>query len=804
MVKCADLREQVSESRWLQVPNSRLVVNPWDVTQPPAYPTPREFIWAQPLDLGYWIGEAPVRLPVFWSWRPWEPRVKCAPRLPEPEQSLEGVLWVSAGVSVITGDKGIELTISGENNYGEATSEVTVNLDETPCLHIRHINPDGAMWAVKVNSGSGEEDTLIIRENDRMGWFVADIRSITGWTGTKTFSLKLFAVGQPGSSVGLTGLKFTSSDGPTTLETQWSPDRIAQTVGFDRFDAAYRVTTCLPDENTVAQLLKVDRPGLGRVIIKGQFPEGKASAHEDKKSITIAGDRFHVVIAFSRVPRIVAISPSEARPGAWGQWAATFDELDSGSEIVVAATFTPTSDGAEETARSAMRFAHPHAFRNALDSRESDWNARLAKVPAPADFSLHILKDRDVAAEDLERMYYKAWVFSIGNSLPPLPENEYPYPQITCGKPSLWPEGHPKAAASAQWESFVAMQMMAWVDPDLAWSSFEGMMSLVDDEGTLGGEGLPSRHVQTAWVLYSLTGDVDRLRGIYPAMKRLLIWKVSDPRWIFKGLTPPGYKDAEFVVHALMDMGWAMRICDVLDMPEDKAYWKDQTDQLSENYRQWFWETPGGSPYFTYHSEQGRKAGDRHSWTLQGLALPEWVLGEPQKQSLLELFRSMVDKNVPFLVRGLNKFPQVNYAMAGLWTYGKPEEVQAMAEASMTAVTMAGEFAECYGDKFPATIWGVAPSMFGAASMIDGALWQNGIMLGDGLPVIVHTPYAEGVRNLTWKGRTLNVEFDGDRVEFSGDALPHLAMPDGFTGSGPEHWTGTLAVGKQITLTERS
>lgn len=753
---------------------SRLVVNPWDVTHPAAYPTPREFIWALPLDLGYHYGSVPIRLPVFWSWRPWEPRLKCVPNLEKREQSLDGISWHPTGVSIETVEQGMKLTVAGENNCGEAVAEVTVDLDEIPCLSIPFAGTEGASWAVKVNSG--DEDITLIHDTDRRDWFVADIKAATGWTGKKTFALKLFAVGQAGTSIYLSGLKFVSADGPS-VKTTWSPDRIVETAEFQRFDAAYEVTTCLPDEDTIAQLLQVDKPGHGRVVLKGQFPEGRAAVSEDKRTITIASDRVHIVIAFSRTPRVVAVG--QAHDGRWGKWAVTFDELEHGTEIVAAATFFPTPDGAEESASSALSYADPDAFRKALAAREASWNEWLGLVPAPRDFTLHYLTDRAVTPEQLERMYYKAWVFTIGNSLPPMPENGYPYPQITCGKPSLWAEGHEKAAASAQWESFVALQLMAWLDPDLAWSSFEGMMSLVDDEGTLGGEGLPSRHVQTAWVLYTLTGDTKRLRGVYTPMKRMLQWKAADPRWIYKDLTPPGLKDAEFVVHALMDMNWMIRVCQALGMTREMAYWRGRMEQLRDDYWRWFWETPGGSPYFTYHSEQGRKAGDRHSWTLQGLALPESILGEPQKQSLLTLFRSMVDPGVPFLVRGLNKFPQVNYAMVGLWTYGRPDEVARMAKASMTAVTMAGEFAECYGDTFSAYTWGVTPSMFGAASMIDGALWHNGILIGDGLPIVVHTPNAVGVDNIPLKRGILNVRFDGDEVELSSDVSRRIELPVG-------------------------
>lgn len=614
---CAFLTEDITEPHWLTIPNSRLVVNPWDVTQRAAYDVPSSIAHRLPLNLAYHFGETPVRLPYFLAW-----------------------------------------------------------------------------------------------------------------------------------------------DVPIPKTASWAPHRIVEGG----------ITTFLPDESTVAQSARLTGP----VILKGYFSNGDVRWEE--RALMLFAEGFYAAVTFSAPVRWLGVDS--------GIWSV---EIKSVEEIAVAIRFDSGRPNFD--------------FREALAAREADWNNRLTKVPRPQDFTLHYIK-RDVTPEALERMYYKAWVFTISNSLPPMLENDFPYPQVSCGKASLWAEGHPKCAPSAQWESFVAMQLMAWVDPELAWNSFEGMMSLVDEEGTLGGEGLPSRHVQTAWVLYALTGDKDRLRRVYPAMKRMLIWKASDPRWIFKEQTPPGLKDAEFVVHALMDMFWARRICEVLDMPEEIGFWNGWIDRLKQDYRRWFWETPGGSPNFTYHEELGRRSGDRHSWCLSGLGLPEIALGELQKQSLLELFRSMLDENVPFLVFGLNKFPQCNFAMVGLWQYGRPEEVVKMAEGAMTAVTMAGEFAECYGDTFPAFVWGVTPSMFGAASMIDSALWHNGILIGDGLPIIAHTPDAVGVENLSWKGCSINVRYDGDEVELSGSALERLNLPDGFTECDDSRWRGHLPVGKQVTLGE--
>ena len=95
----------------------------------------------------------------------------------------------------------------------------------------------------------------------------------------------------------------------------------------------------------------------------------------------------------------------------------------------------------------------------------------------------------------------------------------------------MYPHGPYRAKAVATWDSVINMQMMAYVDPASAWNAFTGMLSLVNADGQLGdadstdGENLPAREAQTAWNLYSITGDLAKLRAVYPAIRRLLDFK---------------------------------------------------------------------------------------------------------------------------------------------------------------------------------------------------------------------------------------------------------------------------------------
>lgn len=171
------------------------------------------------------------------------------------------------------------------------------------------------------------------------------------------------------------------------------------------------------------------------------------------------------------------------------------------------------------------------------------------KIPHPVNFELTSIDKKGITAEQIKKAYYKAWVLLAQNVLEPETEN-YPYYQVVTGKASLWDEGHELAPFSAAWESFVAIQLFAYIDVNISWSSLKGLLALVDESGMLGGESLPSRKAHTAWVLYELSKDAKSLSEVYPAISRYLNWRLQNPRWIYTNMTPENEKDAEFVVSA--------------------------------------------------------------------------------------------------------------------------------------------------------------------------------------------------------------------------------------------------------------
>lgn len=576
------------------------------------------------------------------------------------------------------------------------------------------------------------------------------------------------------------------------------------------------IVTCLSDNSTVCQLLRVRSIQNPNLLLRGYLPRGQVVWNEKEQTLTLKKDLFSVTMTFSRGVRWVGESPVNEETVTWykaklqavGQiWSLAFDGVKPGDEIVVAARFVQTP--ATEKKPTNLTTS-PAMFRKAVTDREADWNRRLGSVPHPTDFNLRLIDPKGVTPDQIRRMYYRAWAFLIADILPLMTEKGYPYPQLACGKPSLWAGGHAKSSESAQWESFFAMQLYALVDPKCAWQAFEGMMSLVDERGTINGESLPSRHAQTAWVLYSLTGDKSRMRSVYPAMKRLLVFKASDPRWLYLNLIPEGTKDADFVVSALMDMRYMIRICRSLGMSNEVEFWNKQMRQLADNYHKWFFPQPGGETFQIY-SETDKANGPHNkadTWCLQGITLPPDILRESDKSVLISLYRSDMNKDIPFLISYFSKYPHRQFLADGLRLYGFFDDAALIGEATMRDVTRSGEFGEMYSEDEHPKAEGVVPSVFGAANIIDFTLRHNGIAVSDGLPALVRLPDTSGgVSGMRLFGRCLNVKCDSSaRVTLWGGALGILRQPHGFSAVKSDdgyRWKGGLGVGERVSLVRK-
>lgn len=732
-VTCDTLARRARWMPWLSEPGSRLVLNPTPGNQAPnLLPVDAP---GMPVNLGYFVGEHPFTFRGFWDWSVARPAGAAAI---EPVNLFsEPAAWHADAADLSWQPDQADVTIArGPVSFIERS--VTADLGRTPWMlvDVPALAP-GLVWAAKVNDGRGGPDIFLQRDTSKPGRYAYDLTAATGWRGERTFNVRLFAVGKTEAArptVSFAHARLVAGGNVDALASdgvEWEPHRVTARANGGGVNAEAAIA--FPDSDRVAQCLTITS-GTGTLLLSGDASPGHVvDWRPDRGELEIIGDSFRAILTTSRPARLVGTwrdrrsfiesvsAADQAGQRADGCWSLAFDDVKAGDRIVVTARFAAMGDPVAATR------LHPNDFDAIVDQRAEEWSSRLTRVPRPATFSLTAVDPHGVNAAQLRQSYYKAWAFLFSTILPPMPENGYPFPQIACGKASTWDEGHPRASASAQWESMIGIQLISLVEPEIAWRAYEGLMSLVDADGTMGGEGLPSRHAQTAWILYRRTHDADRLRKIYAPMKRMLLWKISDPRWIYKSQTPAGQKDAEFVVHALLDIEYARRIAVALEWPEEERFWAQQSTALAANYRQWFWDKPGAVPYRIYETSTGTRSDRGGSWTLQGLALPPEVLGVQERDSLLALLRRLRQSERPFLVPGLTKHATYLLAARGMMHYGRADEAREMLEAAARDVVRAGEFAETYEQGASSRPSGVTPSIFGAAMLIDALLLRNGI-----------------------------------------------------------------------------
>jgi hypothetical protein len=801
-INCTALRENLTTVRWLSLPDSRLVANPFLGDSGSAVDG------VLPLNLAYYVGAGPAKLPAFWFLQPYLQPPAARGFAAGPRFSLSRQTeWETQGVTAVFANETVRVTSLG--GFGALTRTVTVDLDKTPYLVVQ-TPPGSPSFDMKVNSGGQSVDTFL-HHTERLGAATANVAIETGWHGVKTFQVLLYALGT-GVPITFTRVQFVGlPDSAASSESNtWMPHEItAQAILGNAGGKVYSAVT-LPDADTVSERLHLGRLGPSALVLTGQFA-GTVRWDAARNTLLLQGDKFSAALRVSRKAQWLGVRPTQldwalgegqaARTGA-GVWRLALQGLKSGDDIVVSARFSPSKARAPQA--SAL------AFSTALARNEAAWNRRLALVPRPLDFTPRSVDAKGVTAAQVRRSYYRAWVFFFQNTLPPMPENGFPYPQVCTGKPSLWIDGGTHMEETALWDGVTAMQALALVEPQEAWAAAQGILSRVDADGYLDGEALPTILAQTLWLLYAQTGDTSHLRDTYPALKRFLQWKIANPRWIYPNRIKPmadpnAPKDQEFVSYEIVDMGYMIKIAVALGKPNEAAFWYRQQSAAVADYQHWFWPAPGGHVYRIYGSDTDRGDPD-DPWSLQGLQIDPSLLPPDESAALAALYKKTRNPSLPFWVPGRTRFGDLAPIALGLFQHGQVAEADQLAEACLRDVTRAGEFAEDYRQDTPPVPSGVRPSSFGARLMTDSVFWHNGVLLDAGLPILLGMPGAVGVDNISVHGDPLNVRFGPlpHTVTLRGPALAYLRRPASFHATrsvgGETLWVGPIQDGQQVPL----
>lgn len=648
--------------------------------------------------------------------------------------------------------------------WGSIRRPVTVDLDATPYIEI-DVEAVATEWSIKVSDGQGGETT--IGAEGVSGTKKYNLADITGWSGEQTFDLILYTVGEPAQSATRFGkVEFTNGIEPDVQAPEGPGKPVPGPWGVE-----------------------------GKTFsISGQFTN---SLHWDaaERALSIQGADFTFAISLggsfpvalsqyaNKISMLAGISSTESLNGGYWSLDIPLDSLDQ-LTIDISVAFTA---GAGTQLTSIARAKMPIQLNNVAEqrtARETYWDGYLASVPHPRSFELERVDNLGVTPEQIYRDYYRAWVFMAANILPSMPESAYPYPQFAAGKPSLWHYGAKEAKYAAAWESFLAMQLYAYVNPELAWAGFKGLISLVDANGMLGGESLPSRKAETAMILYQLTGDKQSLMDVYPGLKRYLEWRVKNPRWIYVqgGRDDPNERDADFAFSALIDLRHMRDIAEVLNKPDDVEHWETIRQQFYEDSLEWFWPAPTSLPSQYFFLNNGTRVAGHPLWVAQGLYVD--LLSGDYLASMMNRFRAAYDPNKTFANMNYPKYPNISFLTYGLLEKGYTEEAQVITETSIRDVVRSGTFSEQYDvGSFPVPT-GVRPSVFGAGMLINSVLLKNGYKLDNGSPEFVNMfGSSGGVDNLNIRNRLLSFELDGEseQVRISGNLLDApLALEVGY------------------------
>ncbi|MBD8078388.1 hypothetical protein [Cellulosimicrobium arenosum] len=736
----------------------------------------------------------------------------------------------AGGSASITTD-GTQGTVHmGDSDYGAVEREVTVDLDATPLLSVRTAATTGE-WALKLSTGSGD-DLTVQPDTSTTGVMTYDIPGTTGWTGERTFRVKLFHIGKNGAST-FDDLAFHSGDvwlrPADESGNRWQPQALESSGQYA--DGSIETVDAFHDVDSFSRTVKASTDG---AAVAGAY-EGSASWDAAASLLTVEGehDTYSVAlppgadVRFGGSVAELGTSGGSAEPLAGnGAWTASLPGGEATS--VVGVGFAVNDPSVTDDAAAASRDRARSAAADPAADRETwgaFWDEYLAKVPVVQDFSVQRVADGGVTADEMRRFWYRAWVSLEMNVLPATPETGNAYAQLGTGKPSLWMNGTPGTRNVASWDSLLGMQQLVYTDPESAWASFEGMMALVEDgpdatepsdeeygtRGELGGESLPSRKAQTAWILYSVTGDRDRLEGVYDKLALHLNWERYNMRWVLGANNHFDERDSEFVTSLAYDLEFAIKIADELGNDEDAEHYRAVRSEISEKYSEWFfpaaadqdgkvWDTvqkvyldasrddvpfgddTEGQPF---RNEDGQWV--RPGWSFYtSTAFVMDELDDASKVKVMDRFLDDYDEDAQ--LAGLGDFAVkapdlqlIAYGLLGMDPIAGSDEAALRDRASVLVnainrdMVRSGWFAEVYyaqgepGDSVGAR--GVRPSLFGISNYIDFVLMANGVRTDEGDPTFVRLAGATGgVSGLTYGGQHLDVDLDGGQVRFSGPA----------------------------------
>ncbi len=799
--KVDDIKEtDANQSRSISIPFSRLVINPFSFYGSTGATTQSQFSNRPsiPLNLGYLSTERVnarrmnAVMEVFQYNSEIEPPKIYTTWTGDVSNTSDWSKDTQTTLRVV--DDGLKFSVnSGASpifKFLRPSSRITINFNKSQILSVNVPEAEG-QWVIKINNSNGKE-FILKPQNPDVGQFEFDLKAITGWTGYQQVYFDFWAVGI-GSYFILNDIKVLSpqsSEIPCTeatdYSTAWQANELPFQATYDN-NVVMDGTDFFYDKNTIIRKMHFNSNYTGNpsFIICGYYSGSDIALTDDILYVDNGTFKYAIkstvltnatIKFYSTRLELMGQVNGTSSPSTSGYWSVQFDLNNlPNKELFSSIAFSYKNDNEDPDALT-NRIKRPFISNNIevqYNTQKEYWNDFYSKVPLPSNFEIETVNSKGVTAEQIRNIYYKSWVHIAQNVLEADPVN-YNYPQIVTGKPSMWDEAAEQAPYSATWESFFGMQFYAFIDPQTSWDAFDGIMSLVDETGMIGGESLPSRKAQTAWILYQITKDKTRLAQVYDALERYLNWRLQYPHWIYAGnpetaYPDPAKKDADFAFSAIIDIDYMIKISKVVK-DEFIAYeWEDKKINFFDDCLSWFWITPNSRPVQYYNTSTGGRANGNLYWVTKGLHVDLLKNETDYLNSMYSAFSNNFNSNYNFggISLGYPKYPDMGYTLYGLIDNSKVEKASNLIDVSIRDIVRSGNWlAESYEitdnmeTPYP---MGVRPSTFGAAMMIDFVMIKNGFRYDFGTPYIQNLfNGARSIKGIRYSNRLLNIETDSE------------------------------------------
>lgn len=532
-----------------------------------------------------------------------------------------------------------------------------------------------------------------------------------------------------------------SAAASTSRSTIWYPYQIgfAATYASPSGTSITGTDTMVDANASMLRVIHVDSPSMNEVVLTGNITGsgGGQWIGGSDKVVLVSDAKYYYAIHIVSLsgPKLTPVELLETATISGGQW--TYRKAFAGDgALAVGIGVAAASEGsAAAIARANAVFSQDVA--DTLADAKADMDGWLRSVPAPSVWGISGIDAHGVTSAQHQYTYYAAWAFLLQNLVNVLPENAaaYPYPQVMTGKPSLWNLGDPSNPGTSQWESPFGYQMLSYLMPETAWQAFIGLMTTVDSAGMMGGESLPSRTAQTAWILYEQDPNLAYLEDIYPALKGHLLWAGDNPRWICCGHNIQEEKDVDFVASWLFDLEFAELIAAELGETADVALWQNERAAMLANLDDWFFKDPDVyyGLFYDYTAIPKEWAIGNDRFKAQGLIIDD--MPSALMDQLQSYYMSIHRPDEALANFAYHKYPNTTLIVNGLLRGGGHVQAAEQAKASLRDTIRVGEFGEAIIPTATGVkIESVVPSIFSAVEAIHLTWLLNGMQPDYGAP----------------------------------------------------------------------